>query len=257
MPLLGNANRLEQWLIGIVLVVLVFSFGMVVFSVTSFGVNVANCVTTMTPFTKGEVIQHDETHFEIHYVARMWSFDPPEVVVPPKAQVDIYLTSADVTHGFYLPGTNVNMMAVPGAVNYLRTKFDKEGVYGLLCHEYCGTGHQDMGAVLRVEPFGLTKERLEREAAVPPGRKLVQTKGCVGCHSNDGTPSTGPTFKGLYGKQEQLMDGTQVSVDDAYIKESVAKPTVKVVKGFAPIMPAFVLSDDEQRDLIDYLKSLQ
>lgn len=257
MAVLGDASKIEQWLIGVTFIVLMFSFGMVVFSVTGFGLEVANCLTAMAPYQKGEVIQHDENHFEIHYVARMWSFDPPEVVVPPKAQVDIYLTSADVTHGFIVPGTNINMMAVPGAVNYLRTKFEKPGVYSLVCHEYCGSGHQEMGAVIRVETFGLTKERLAREEKLPAGQKLIQMRGCAACHSSDGTPSAGPSFKGLYGKHEQLIDGSAVAVDDDYIRESVLEPTAKIVKGFQPVMPAFQLTDAELQALTDYLKTLQ
>jgi cytochrome c oxidase subunit 2 len=37
-------------------------------------------------------------------------------------------------------------MAVPGVVNYARVKFDKPHVYQLLCHEFCGTGHDRMAA---------------------------------------------------------------------------------------------------------------
>lgn len=254
---LRNASRIEQWVLGIVLIVMMFSFGMVVFSIAGFGLGVPNCLTAMAPYPKGEVIQHDANHFEVHYVARMWSFDPPEVVVPPKAQIEIYLTSADVTHGFFIPGTNVNMMAVPGAVNYLRTTFPKPGLYSLVCHEYCGSGHQEMGATIRVEPPGLTKERLEREKLVPPGMKLLQLRGCIACHSTDGTPSTGPTFKGMYGRQEKLSDGSTLSVDDDYVRESVLSPGAKVVSGFQPIMPAFQLSDSELRDLTEYLKTLK
>jgi cytochrome c oxidase subunit II len=253
---LQNASKIERWVLGIALIVLLFSFGMVVFSVSGFGLGVANCLTAMAPYPHGEVIQHDETHFEVHYVARMWSFDPSEVVVPPKAQVDIYLTSADVTHGFFVPGTNINMMAVPGAVNYVRAKFDREGVYTLVCHEYCGSGHQEMGAVIRVEPFGMTQERLAREQRMPPGQKIAQARGCVACHSSDGTPSTGPTFKGLYGKHEQLADGSALPVDEAYVRESVLHPTAKIVKGFQPVMPTFALTDTEIDELTDYLKTL-
>jgi cytochrome c oxidase subunit II len=257
MSLLSNASKLEQAVIGSTLIVLLFSFGMVVFSLTYFGIDVANCLTAMAPYERGEVIQHDEKHFEIRYVARMWSFDPPEVVVPPGAQVDIYLTSADVTHGLFVPGTTVNMMAVPGAVNYLRAKFDKAGVYGVVCHEYCGSAHQEMGAVIRVEPFGPKREQLEKEPSMPAGQKLLQTKGCIACHSSDGTPSTGPTFKGIYGRQEAMTDGTTITVDDAYLRAAIVQPAAKVVKGYQPIMPAFPLSDAELNEIVEYLKTVK
>ena len=102
------------------------------------------------PFQKGELITHSATHYEVHYVARMWRFEPPEVTVPAGSTVDIYLSTADVTHGLILLGTDLNLMAVPGVVNYARIKFDKPRVYQLLCHEYCGMGHDRMAAKLNV-----------------------------------------------------------------------------------------------------------
>jgi cytochrome c oxidase subunit 2 len=65
--------------------------------------------------------------------------------------VYIYLTSGDVIHGFQIDGTNVNLMAIPGTVAYARVKFDKPGVYHMVCHEYCGIGHQDMATKIIVK----------------------------------------------------------------------------------------------------------
>lgn len=89
-----------------------------------------------------------------------------------------------------------------------------------------------------------------------PGEKVYAQKGCNGCHSVDGSPKLGPTFKGLYGKTEQTDKGP-VTVDDAYLAESVTNPTAKVVNGFPPVMPPMPLSDQELKDLIDYLKTLK
>ena len=89
-----------------------------------------------------------------------------------------------------------------------------------------------------------------------PGEKVFATKGCNGCHTVDGTPKLGPTFKGVYGRTEQTDKGP-ITVDDAYIAESVATPTAKVVTGFPPVMPPIPLTDQELKDLIDYLKTLK
>jgi cytochrome c2 len=94
-----------------------------------------------------------------------------------------------------------------------------------------------------------------------PGAALAQQYGCVACHSSDGSPRLGPTWKGLFGKQETLADGSTVRVDAAYLQESIVAPNAKVVKGF----PAGVmLQDFRQRlseadiaALIAYIKSLQ
>ncbi len=89
-----------------------------------------------------------------------------------------------------------------------------------------------------------------------PGEKVYNAKGCNACHTVDGTPKLGPTFKGVWGKTEQTDKGA-VTVDEAYLKESVTTPTAKVVTGFPPVMPPIPLSDQELTDLIDYLKTLK
>ncbi len=38
--------------------------------------------------------------------------------------MDVYLSALDVNHGFDVPGTNLNLMAVPGSVNSAHHRFD-------------------------------------------------------------------------------------------------------------------------------------
>jgi len=64
--------------------------------------------------------------------------------------VTFYVTSADVVHGFFIPDTAINMMAIPGWVNEQTHTFDKPGEYLLICHEYCGIGHQNMFSKIEV-----------------------------------------------------------------------------------------------------------
>ena len=52
-----------------------------------------------------------------------------------------------------------------------------------------------------------------------------------------------------------LADGSQVKVDDEYLKNSVRTPGAQVVKGFPPVMPPSELSDDEMAALIGYMKA--
>jgi len=89
------------------------------------------------------------------------------------------------------------------------------------------------------------------------GRQLASAKGCVACHTATGTRSTGPTWKGLFGKRETLQDGSQVTVDEAYIRESILNPNAKVVRGFQPVMPQLPVTKQEMEALIAYIKSLQ
>ena len=89
---------------------------------------------------------------------------------------------------------------------------------------------------------------------VEQGEQLARDQGCIACHSLDGAPSVGPTWKGLVGKSETLIDGSSVLVDEAYLKESIVNPSAKLVKGYAPIMPAAQLTDDQLDALVAYLK---
>ena len=102
------------------------------------------CLPYDKAYTIPKLNKIDSLTYEVFYVASMWQFEPAEVFVPVGSEVDLYLTSKDVVHGFNISGKNINMMGVYGAINKTRVKFDKPGVYDIVCHEYCGVGHQNM-----------------------------------------------------------------------------------------------------------------
>ncbi|MCA9877725.1 MAG: cytochrome c [Thermomicrobiales bacterium] len=81
---------------------------------------------------------------------------------------------------------------------------------------------------------------------------------CLACHSADGSQLVGPTWKGLYGHEVELEDGSKVVADEAYIRESIVDPMTKIVKGYPPSMPPFgaMLTEDQMKDIIEYIKSL-
>lgn len=80
---------------------------------------------------------------------------------------------------------------------------------------------------------------------------------CASCHTIDGSDSIGPTWLGMFGSDVVLEDGSTVTVDEAYITESIRQPAAKVHEGFQPIMPAFDLTDDEIASLIAFMESLE
>jgi cytochrome c oxidase subunit 2 len=41
-------------------------------------------------------------------------------------------------------------MVLPNIVSYAQARFDKPGVYNILCHEYCGVNHHQMRAGVEV-----------------------------------------------------------------------------------------------------------
>ena len=164
-----SVGQLERRIIIISVAFVLTLFALASLAVNVYHVGLPTCLTDIKPFEKGELITHSPRHYELHYVARMWTFEPEEVTVPEGSVVDIYLSAADVTHGLILPGTDVNLMAVPGTVNYARVKFEKARDYQVLCHEFCGAGHQTMATALHVVDMQTYRtKRLEGAAVVQP-----------------------------------------------------------------------------------------
>jgi cytochrome c oxidase subunit II len=93
---------------------------------------------------------HPGTHevapgkYQAVVIARVWDFTPDEIDVPTGAVVSFVATSADVIHGFFIVGTRVNMMLVPGYISEFDYRFEKPGEYLLICQEYCGRLHHTM-----------------------------------------------------------------------------------------------------------------
>ena len=85
-------------------------------------------------------------------VATQFAFVPNCVVVPEGQEVTLRLASPDVIHGILVTGTNVNTMVVPGYVSQVHTVFRTTGDLLMPCHEFCGLGHSQMWARVRVVP---------------------------------------------------------------------------------------------------------
>ncbi|MGO8865126.1 MAG: cytochrome C oxidase subunit II [Alphaproteobacteria bacterium] len=86
------------------------------------------------------------------FVAAQFAFVPQCAVVPRGKPVTLRLASPDVIHGILVMGTNVNTMVVPGYVSEVHTVFAESGDYLMPCHEFCGLGHGEMMAHIRVVP---------------------------------------------------------------------------------------------------------
>jgi cytochrome c oxidase subunit II len=192
--------------------------------------------------------------YEIQVTAQKWSWtfaypngtvSPNLLVIPKGRPVKLVMSSKDVVHSLFIPEFRVKQDIVPGS--YTSVWFEaveaKETV--LECTQYCGTGHSQMIATVRVleEPdFQKWLEQGGEEKGLPPaelGKRLYASYGCVACHSTDGSRGQGPSFKQLFGRMEPLSDGQSVKVDEDYLRESVVSPAAKIVKGFQPIMPTF------------------
>jgi len=218
-----------------------------------------------------------------------WTFDYENgketgvLKVPIRKPIKLIITSADVLHSLYIPAYRIKEDCVPGRETYLWFLPDELGSYDLFCTEYCGVGHSSMITkveVLSEKDFdewyggkektsaataattGVPREMKSEGPHHPDGSALLNGKGCLACHTTDGTPKIGPTFKGVFGRKEIVIrDGKEreIVVDEAFIKQSVLQPEIDRVKGFPPIMPSQkgVLTDVEIDEIVEYLKTLK
>jgi mono/diheme cytochrome c family protein len=88
---------------------------------------------------------------------------------------------------------------------------------------------------------------------------LYASLGCQGCHSLDGSPSSGPTFKGLFGSDRKLADGTTVKADDQYLLDAILDPDRQIVDGFQPGVMSAVIGKGQVKEadaklLVDFIK---
>ena len=94
------------------------------------------------------------------------------------------------------------------------------------------------------------------------GQKLYGSLGCQACHTTNGSKSTGPSFKGLYGRQTKLTTGQTLSANMAYLIDSIRDPDKQIVQGYsAGIMSSAIkkgsVSDADAKALIAFIKTLK
>ena len=204
-----------------------------------------------------------------------WRFEYPDVgiistelILPVDRQTLLTLTSTDVIHSFWVPEFRVKQDLLPGEdfERELRITPDLVGEYKVRCAELCGLQHYNMEAPVKVLSQADFDAWVQSQVTpisndpVARGDQLTQQYGCRACHSIDGTQIVGPSWKGLYGKDEALSDGTTVVVDEAYIIESIRNPGAKLTAGFQNLMPANIgseLTDEQISDIIAFIQSLK
>lgn len=92
------------------------------------------------------------------------------------------------------------------------------------------------------------------------GNALLARKGCVGCHSTDGSPRAGPSLRGLYGANRIVTTAgatRDVVADDAYLARALREPDADVVVGFRASMPRFDLGDEDVAHIARAIEELK
>jgi cytochrome c oxidase subunit II len=85
------------------------------------------------------------------------------MVVPQGKPIKVNLTSLDVIHGFYIPAFRIKMDAIKNMKTYTWFYADRPGDYHIFCTQYCGVGHANMNATLRIVPETKYEEWLKKK----------------------------------------------------------------------------------------------
>jgi mono/diheme cytochrome c family protein len=112
--------------------------------------------------------------------------------------------------------------------------------------------------------YGVAGPSAEELAAMTPvdrGKLVHDQQGCVACHVSAGAGTLAPSFEGLIGSSITLASGETITVDLAYVTESLRDPMAKA-NSVMPIpgmvmTPFTQLTDEEIADLFEYLSTLK
>lgn len=196
-------------------------------------------------------------------------YDVPEIFVPAGRPVKLIMTSDDVLHAFYIPDFRTKMDVIPNRYTsmWFLPEPDKAGhVYKVFCAEYCGQNHSEMAALIRVLPPADFEKMIYERATGPDskwtlaewGKNLWKAKGCAGCHTIDGTDSTGPTWLNYFGDTHKYTDGSSHVADAAWLSENILNSQKYIVEGKPTSMPNYqgLLKPMELKALVIFIQSL-
>ena len=229
-----------------------------------------------------------------------WSFQYPNGKQTDKlyAVLDrpmkLEVNSLDILHGFYIPAFRLKADAVPGRTNTIWFQPTILGTFDIQCTVICGVNHSDMLSHVEIvrerefkawyfgpegapEPTVVAAITVSSAGAVqasaraaeasahatqePEALALMRPRGCLGCHSIDGKPMVGPTFRGLYGKKEEVTTSegvaSWVTIDDERLRLAIREPSREVVRGYPAQMPTIALGNDELDRVVAYIKELK
>lgn len=215
----------------------------------------------------------------IQTTARMWNFGfnyengkrSDTLYVPLGKAVRLDLEALDVIHSIYIPSFRIKQDMVPGRERSVWFEATTPGRYDLFCTEYCGLRHSYMYSAVVVMPKGeFDKWYIDTTAApivlkpgVPAGLQIMQKNGCITCHSLDGSKLAGPSYKGIFGKEEEVVTAGKkrtLVIDEDYIKTSIYEPNKDIVSGYnRGLMQSYkdIITEAEVDSIIVYLKSLK
>lgn len=242
-----------------------------------------------------ELASKPQDPLEINVIGQQWwwEFDYPgsnvvtanEIVFPAGRPVQVNITSRDVIHSFWVPALNGKRDAIPGRTSSITIQADEPGEFMGACTEYCGLSHANMlirAVALTEDDFQQWLADQQRAASLPDteaalaGLEVYNNRGCGSCHMINGEgigqqPVVVPQVSGAAPNLTHFMTRSCYAgcIFDLYTPTgAVDVPTLEAWLRNSPAMkpmypeggrgmPAQNLSEQEIKDLVAYLTTLQ
>jgi cytochrome c oxidase subunit 2 len=173
--------------------------------------------------------------------------------VPTGQPIQLTMISQDVFHSFSIPDFRIKREVIPGRYSTVWFEATTPGEYHLFCTQYCGT----VTAMTPDDYKKWSQSSTSGMSLAQNGERLFASMGCNACHSGNAA-ARGPNLAGVFGSKLTLTNGSEVQVNEAYLRDAILNPSQHVTAGFAPIMPTYQgqISEDGLIDIVEYLKSL-
>lgn len=215
--------------------------------------------------------------YELHVTAQQWICEitypngttNDELHVPLGRTVRLVLASKDVDHDVEIDSANIDVRVEPGRTATVELHFSRPGRSSWKCPVDVAPGRPEASAIhpIFIDRPDAFARYLARFAEPTPttladrialGRTLFQRKGCLACHSIDGSRRVGPSLAGMWGSAITLADGTQHTIDEAVIRNALRTPPAWAPVGYPPVMPSYAgqLTEVETDALVQAIRSL-
>ncbi len=211
--------------------------------------------------------------YAVDVTARQWGYDftypnghvADTLHVATGQPVRLTMRSEDVIHGLSVPALRVSEAILPDRDSDAWFEATVADTFELRSNIFSGEGYGDMRtAVVALSPAGFeawmqkVSDIFANRTMAEVGELLYSIKGCKACHSLDGSKLVGPSFKELYGHEFDTREGVRITVDDAYVRESILTPNVSVIAGFEPVMTPYAgqITDKEIEAVTAWLMTM-
>ncbi|WP_442602893.1 cytochrome c oxidase subunit II [Paenibacillus sp. KN14-4R] len=225
--------------------------------------------TINTTFKSSEDLRKDKDALLVKVTGHQfwWEFEYPtlgihtaqDLVIPAGKKIAFELSSADVTHSFWVPSLGGKIDTNVGSgVNTLPLQADEPGIYRGKCAELCGDSHSlmDFKVIAKTDAdFDAWVNKMKTPATVSADAQKGQDlfkQNCMSCHATDvKTGSFGPNLNGFASREK--IAGI-LKHDDANLKAWIKDPQEEKVGNKMPKVP---LKDNEIDEIVKYLNTLK